>query len=378
MSSEVSIGSDRRPTKEELDAMSPEQLARLAGELDEVEVVHNTPAFPIPGTRAEKRAERSVALWFVISAISMIAFVVAFIAWPWEYVNVGEPGHALYNLYTPVIGFTFGFSVLSIGIAVIQMVKKLFPEETSVQQRHDGPSTDVDRATFLAQVADAGKGTTIGRRKLIIRSAGLAAAVAGIGTGVVALGGIIRNPWAEGDDAPLWHTGWRPENGETVYLRTDTGILSETARVRPEDMEPGAMMTVFPYRESERGNEEELLHAQRASDAPVMLIRLRPGTEVTKRPGQENFNYGDFYAWSKVCTHLGCPTSLFQAQDNRILCPCHQSQFLATQDAEPVFGPAARPLPQLPITVNEEGYFVARSDFVEPVGPAFWERPKTT
>ncbi|WP_308253310.1 Rieske (2Fe-2S) protein [Pseudonocardia sp. ICBG601] len=109
-----------------------------------------------------------------------------------------------------------------------------------------------------------------------------------------------------------------------------------------------------------------------------MLIRLRPGTEVTKRPGQENFNYGDFYAWSKVCTHLGCPTSLFQAQDNRILCPCHQSQFLATQDAEPVFGPAARPLPQLPITVNEEGFFVARSDFVEPVGPAFWERPKTT
>lgn len=358
--------------------MSPEQLARLAGELDDVEVVHNTAKYPIAGTRAEKRAERSVALWFGISALSGLAFVVAFIAWPWEYVNVGEPGQEVYALYTPVIGGTFGLSILALGIAVIQAVKKLFPDEVAVQQRHDGPSDDVDRRTVLAQLADAGQKTTLGRRKLIQRSAGLAAGVIGIGTGVIALGGLVRDPWAEGEEAPLWHTGWRPENGETVYLRTDTGILGEIARVRPEDMEPGSMMTVFPYRESERGNEEELLAAQRASDAPVMLIRLRPGTQVTTRPGQENFGYGDFYAWSKVCTHLGCPTSLYQAQDNRILCPCHQSQFLATEDAEPVFGPAARPLPQLPIRVNEEGYFVAQSDFVEPVGPAFWERPKTT
>ncbi|MEV1293812.1 Rieske 2Fe-2S domain-containing protein [Pseudonocardia sp. NPDC049635] len=378
MSSEVSTGPGRRPTREELDEMSHEQLARLAGELDEVEVVHNTPKFPIPGTRAEKRAERTVALWFVISALSGLAFLVAFIWWPWEYVNVGEPGYTIYSLYTPVIGFTFGFSILALGIAVIQAVKKLFPDEVSVQQRHDGPSDEVDRRTVIAQLADAGRSTTLGRRKLIIRSAGLAATVVGIGTGVAALGGIVRNPWAEGDEAPLWHTGWRSENGETVYLRTDTGILSEIARVRPEDMEPGSMMTVFPYRESERGDETALLHAQRASDAPVMLIRLRPGTVVNARPGQEDFNYGDFYAWSKVCTHVGCPTSLYQAQDNRILCPCHQSQFLATEDARPVFGPAARPLPQLPITVNDEGYFVAQSDFVEPVGPAFWERPKTT
>ncbi|TCK25084.1 ubiquinol-cytochrome c reductase iron-sulfur subunit [Pseudonocardia endophytica] len=371
-------GGTRTPTDDELEGMSQERLARLAGELDDVEVVHNTPKFPIPGTRAEKRAERSVALWFVISAISGLAFVVAFIAWPHEYVAPNQPGYFEYSLYTPVIGFTFGLAVLALGVAVIQYVKKLFPDEVAVQQRHDGASDEVARRTVMAQLADAGRSTTIGRRKLIQRSAGAAAGIFGVGVGVIAIGGLIKNPWAEGDDSPLWHTGWRPENGETVYLRTDTGVLTEIARVRPEDMEPGSMMTVFPFRESERGNEEELLHAQRASDAPVMLIRLRPGTQVETRPGQENFSYGDFYAWSKVCTHLGCPTSLYQAQDNKILCPCHQSQFLATRDAEPVFGPAARPLPQLPITVNSEGYFVARSDFVEPVGPAFWERKKTT
>ena len=378
MSTTESAGGPGTPTKDELDQMTPEQLARLAGELDEVEVVHNAPKFPIPGTRAEKRAERSVALWFTISAIAGLAFIVGFLWWPHTYVAPNQPGYFEYSLYTPVIGFTFGLAVLALGVAVIQYVKKLFPDEVSVQQRHDGASDELDRRTVLAQLAAAGKDTTIGRRKLIQRTAGAAAGIFGLGLGIAAIGPLVRNPWKGGDDAALWHTGWRPENGETVYMRTDTGSLSEIARIRPEDMEPGSMQTVFPYRESERGNEEALLEAQRASDAPVMLIRLRPGTLVNARPGQENFNYGDYYAWSKVCTHLGCPTSLFQAQDNRILCPCHQSQFLATEDAEPVFGPAARPLPQLPITVNDEGYFVARSDFIEPVGPGFWERKKTT
>ena len=99
-------GGTRAPTQDELDEMSQERLARLAGELDDVEVVHNTPKFPIPGTRAEKRAERSVALWFAISAIAGLAFVVAAIAWPHEYVAPNQPGYFEYSLYTPVIGFT--------------------------------------------------------------------------------------------------------------------------------------------------------------------------------------------------------------------------------------------------------------------------------
>jgi ubiquinol-cytochrome c reductase iron-sulfur subunit len=133
------------------------------------------------------------------------------------------------------------------------------------------------------------------------------------------------------------------------------------------------METVFPFRESERDDEEALIHGLRGSDTPVMLIRLRPGQQVLQRDGQENFHYGDYYAYSKICTHLGCPTSLYESQTNRILCPCHQTQFLATEYGRPVFGPAARPLPQLPITVNDEGYFVARGDFPEAIGPSFWE-----
>jgi ubiquinol-cytochrome c reductase iron-sulfur subunit len=362
------------PQAAEVEDMSLEERARLAANLDDVDVVHNQRKWPLPGTRAEKRAERSVALWFVISALSGLAFLGAFLFWPYEYVAPGEPGYLMYSLYTPVVGAMFGLSVLAVGIGVIAYIKKFFPDEVSVQQRHDGASDEVARLTVTAQLVKAGQETDIARRKLIIRSAGGAAGVLGLGLGIAAVAPLVRNPWKGGDDAALWVTGWKPVAGETVYLRRDTGDPHEVSLVRPEDQAPGSMETVFPFRESERDDEEALIHGLRGSDTPVMLIRLRPDQHVVQREGQENFHYGDYYAFSKICTHLGCPTSLYEAQTNRILCPCHQTQFLATEYGRPIFGPGTRPLPQLPITVNDEGYLVATGDFAEPVGPAFWER----
>ena len=362
------------PTDAELEDMSQADLARLAAELDDVEIVHNAPKWPVAGTRAEKRAERSVALWFVISALAALAFVVCYLFWPFQYVTPGQPGYWMYALYTPLIGGFFGLSVLALGIAVISYVKKFFPDEVSVQQRHDGGSTEVARKTVLAQLAAAGKDTGIARRKLIIRAAGGAAGLFGLGLGLAAISPLVRNPWKGGDKAALWTTGWAPNSpGEVVYLRADTGVPGEIRLIRPEDQGAGSMQTVFPFRETERNDPEALSAALKRSDNPVMLIRLRPGTPTIQRPGRENFHYGDFYAYSKICTHLGCPTSLYEAQDQRILCPCHQSQFIATEYAKPVFGPAARPLPQLPITVNNDGYLVATGDFADPIGPAFWE-----
>ncbi len=364
----------RTPTVAELDEMTPEQLARLAAELDDVEIIHNQRKFPIPGTRAEKRAERSVALWFAISAISGLAFLGSFIFWPYEYVSPFDEGYLLYSLYTPVIGLTFGLAVLALGIGVVAYVKKFFPDEVSVQQRHDGASDELARRTVIAQLGQAGKDVSIGRRSLITRTAGAAAGIFGLGLGIAALAPLVRDPWKGRENAALWVTGWKPLNGETVYLRRDTGIPDEISLVRPEDQEAGSMETVFPFRESERGDEEALVRALRRSDNPAMLIRLRPGEPVIQRSGQENYHFGDYYAFSKICTHLGCPTSLYESQTNRILCPCHQSQFIATEYAKPVFGPATRPLPQLPITVDAKGFLVATADFPEAIGPAFWER----
>jgi ubiquinol-cytochrome c reductase iron-sulfur subunit len=191
---------------------------------------------------------------------------------------------------------------------------------------------------------------------------------------VAAFGGLIKNPWKQGKDSPLLVTDWRSENGERVYMRRDTGKSTDVVLIRAGDLDPGAMETVFPFRESERNDPQRLREALKTSDSPVMLIRLRPNVQVIKRAGQEDFNYGTYFAYSKICTHMGCPTSLYEDQTMRILCPCHQSQFQANEYAKPVFGPAPRPLAQLPIAVDDQGYFYARSDFIEPIGPAFWER----
>ncbi|MEU1431262.1 ubiquinol-cytochrome c reductase iron-sulfur subunit [Nocardia sp. NPDC005746] len=365
------------PTDEQLDAMSRDELVKLGTELDGVDVAYRAPRWPVEGTRAEKRAERRVALWFGISALAGAALIGVFLFWPWEYKGRNQDGNAMYTLTTPLYGLTLGIAVLAIGIAVVLIRKHFIPAEISIQDRHDGPSSEVNRRTLVAQLQDAADTSTLGRRKLITRTAGLGAGLVGVGALFVFVGGMIKNPWAKRDKSPLWVSGWTPDYpGETVYLRRDTGRPEDIVLVKPEDLDGGAMETVFPWKESWRGDEHATLQSLRGIRNAVMLIRLRPHDAQTaiKRKGQESFNYGDYFAYSKICTHLGCPTSLFEQQTNRILCPCHQSQFSATEWGKPVFGPAARALPQLPITVNADGYLVAAGDFIEPLGPAYWER----
>lgn len=364
----------RIPSDAELAEMSTDDLVRLGNRIDDIEIVSDRPRFPVPGTRAEKRAERQVAGWFILAAVMGLAFIVIFIAWPWEYVSPGQEGDLLYALYTPMIGATLGLSVLGVGMGVIAYSKKLLPEDLAIQQRHDGRSSEVDRRTAAARLVQTGQQSGIARRKLIFRSLGAAGGVLTAGIAVAAFGGLVKNPWKEGDESPLLVTDWRSTNGERVYLRKFNGDPEDVVLVRAGDLEPGSMETVFPFKESDRNNLEKIAEEVRSSDSPVMLIRLRPNVTVIKRAGQEDFNYGSLFAYSKICSHMGCPTSLYEDQTNRILCPCHQSQFQANEYARPVFGPAARPLAQLPIAVDDQGYLYARSDFIEPVGPGFWER----
>jgi ubiquinol-cytochrome c reductase iron-sulfur subunit len=364
----------RIPSDEELARMSTDDLVRLGNQIDDLEVVSSRERFPVPGTRAEKRAERQVAGWFILALISGIAFLIAFIWWPWEYRSATEEGAWVYALYTPIIGVTFGVSVFAMGMGVIAYSKKLLPEDLTIQQRHDGRSQEVDRRTAAARLVQTGQQSGLSRRKLIYRSMGAAGGVLGLGVLVAAFGGLVKNPWKEGPDSALLVTEWKSKHGERVYLRKNSGIPSDVVLVRAGDLEPGSMETVFPFREEEREDPEHLAEVLRSADSPVMLVRLRPNVAVIKREGQEDFNYGTLFAYSKICSHMGCPTSLYEDQTNRILCPCHQSQFQANEYAKPVFGPATRPLAQLPIAVDDQGYLYARSDFIEPVGPAFWER----
>ncbi|MET9267069.1 ubiquinol-cytochrome c reductase iron-sulfur subunit [Amycolatopsis sp. NPDC004079] len=381
----MSAEGPKPPSEAELAEMDRDELLKLGGQLDGVEIVDYPEPWPVEGTRAERRAQRLVAFWFSLSALAGLAFVVV-MAWPkwWEYKDPSDPsGHSTYSLYTPALGVTLGLAVLSLGIGVILYTKKFVPHETSVQQRSDGPSTAVDRATILAHLADAGTRNGIARRSLIKRTAGAGAGALGLAVAALPIASFIKDPWKDTENKDgLWHTGWLPNfKGEKVYLRRNTGNLEAdvkegVALVKAEDLDAGAMETVFPYRESEKGDEKALSEALMRVDNPVMLIRLRPtdASRVVKRKGQEDYNFGDYYAYTKICSHVGCPTSLYEQRTNRILCPCHQSQFDALHYAKPIFGPATRPLAQLPITVDEEGYLIAKGDFNEAIGPAFWER----
>lgn len=378
------------PSDDELASMSREELVELGGKIDGVETIYKEPRWPVPGTKAEKRTERLVTYWLLLGGLSGLALLLVFLFWPWEYQPFGSEGEFLYTLATPLYGLTFGLSILSIGIGAVLFQKKFIPEEISVQDRHDGRSPELARKTIAANLTDALEGSTVKRRKLIGLSLGIGLGAFGAGTLVAFIGGLIKNPWkpvvptAEGKKAVLWTSGWTPRfHGETIYLARATGRpgSSPFVKMRPEDLDAGGMETVFPWRESDGDgttveSEHHLTEIAMGVRNPVMLIRIKPADmpRVVKRKGQESFNFGELFAYTKVCSHLGCPSSLYEQQTYRILCPCHQSQFDALHFAKPIFGPAARALAQLPITIDKDGYLVANGDFVEPVGPAFWER----
>ena len=129
------------------------------------------------------------------------------------------------------------------------------------------------------------------------------------------------------------------------------------------DLQIGGIEIVFP----------DIELPQLRADSPVLLVRMRP-EDLQPVKGQEDWSVDGHIAYSSICTHLGCPVKLYEQQTHHLFCPCHQSTFDASRGAEVLFGPAARPLPQLAISVDDEGYFVAQGDFSEPIGPSYWER----
>jgi ubiquinol-cytochrome c reductase iron-sulfur subunit len=347
-------GPDDDYSPEQLATMSREELDLLGARYDGVEVLHVDPG-PEPGSRVEKRAVRQVALTFALAGLAAFAAFVVYVGsgwflpdWQW---TITEGGWSA--IFTPLIGGLGGLSLILMGVGLVLYTKKLLPHETAVQDKHDG--SHFDRVTTGATLAGGLHNSGLARRKLLTRSL----VFMGSGIGLVLLmplGGLIRNP---NTGNPLGTTSW----AEGVRL-----VRIDGSPIRPGDQQPGSLETVFPAVPG--GNRE--------SDAATMLIRLRPEQVAVDRPrpGQADFGYGDYVAFSKICTHAGCPVSLYEQETSRILCPCHQSQFEVTQGAKPVFGPATRPLPQLPITVDDEGFFVARSDYIEAVGPTYWNRER--
>jgi ubiquinol-cytochrome c reductase iron-sulfur subunit len=375
--SEQSQHSDAEaPTAEEIRQMTPEEAMIAGAEIDGVHIVHRRDRFPVRGTKAEKRAERAVALAFLISALAGVGFIVAFIAVPFKWHLPGT--RQTFQYYSPILGGLMAIMLIFLGMGLVLWSKWLMPEEETIQDRHDEPTTEEDKLLTEAALIAGLDDTGLPRRSLILRTLGLAGGAFATVPLVALVGAMIKKP---GD--ALFKTLFVPRPDDPAFAESN-GLIplvySDFRRVSPDDLQAGGLATVFPG-----VREETEFGTNGISDAssPTLLIRLRPGQKVKPRKGQGGFGWPkenpEYVAFSKICTHAGCPASLYEQQTGRLLCPCHQSQFQVLEDAKPVFGPATRSLPKLPLGVQTGAdgrqYFVALSDYKEPIGPGFWERP---
>jgi len=238
------------------------------------------------------------------------------------------------------------FALGGIAAAFIVWGGNLLPQGPYVQERHpltSGPAEQEEATETFEEGAE-----TLERRRLLIR----------LLTGAfVALGAALVFPVRSLGERPggsLFGTAWR--RGSRVIDENDKPV-------RPEDLDVGGVVTVFPA-----GNNG-------SADSQTLLIKLAPG-EYRPRRGRETWAVGDVVAFSKVCPHAGCPVGLYEPDTHRLFCPCHQSVFAVLDSAEPTSGPATRPLPQLPLALDADGYLVAQSDYTEPIGPGFWNRDR--
>ncbi|MCU1498589.1 MAG: Rieske (2Fe-2S) domain protein [Acidimicrobiales bacterium] len=241
-----------------------------------------------------------------------------------------------------------------IGVGIVVWAKRFMPAEEATEDRHPLASSEDELRAFTEDLV-SGEQSLRGRR-LLLRT--LAAALA-------ALGAALLFPIRSLGPRPgqgLKRTGYADASGRrdgVRVVRSDGGDF-----VRPGDLVVDGVLTVYP--EGHLGD----------GDSPTLLIRTRDTQRLDLKGGREAWVVDGIIAYSKLCTHVGCPVGLYQAGEGLLLCPCHQSTFDVARGAAPVFGPATRPLPQLPLGLDDDGYLVATGDFSEPVGPGFWDRDR--
>jgi ubiquinol-cytochrome c reductase iron-sulfur subunit len=294
---------------------------------------------------AAKRAERQVAILFSLSALGTLLFIYSYIAIP-DDVFIFLPVMGNTNAHQLFLGLGLAFSLFFIGMGAIHWAKTLMPDNEVTVQRHEFRSSEEDRKEFVKTAKDGAAAAGLGRRSLIKRSLGLSLGLVGLSPLL-----LLRDLGPLPKDS-LTKTSWKAG----TRLVTDPGDRP----IKPEDLEVGAVAQVLPAMMP--GQDHRSLN-DIGKDA-VLLIRLRP----------EEFNLdAERLSW-KICSHMGCAVALYEQQTKHLLCPCHQSTFDVTRAAKVLFGPAARPLPQLALALDSEGYLVAKQPFSEPIGPSCWER----
>ena len=319
--------------------------------------------------KAAKRAERQVAALFTLSILGTLLFVVSYFI-----VDVDDtvwvPFTNEMSLANLLLGLGLAFSLLGIGLGAVHWAKTLMPDTEVVEMRHPMRSAEADRQAFVDTMVDGAESSQLTRRPL------LKATFAGA-MGLFALPLVVQlvgslGPLPKNDLSVTFWNGEKGEDGTYTPKKLRLHKDPEDTPIKPGDVTIGSVFHIQP---------EGLLSLHdgklnEMSKASVLLMRLDPKDfqDTDKGRKAREWGYQGIVAYSKVCTHVGCPVGLYEQTTHHLLCPCHQSTFDVTNDCEVIFGPAGRPLPQLKITVDSEGYLIADQPFQEPVGPSFWER----
>ncbi len=291
----------------------------------------------LPNPRKELRATIASAVSFVIAAVGAVGFAIVY--------TIGE--RPMLGLFNQALGTSLMLAFGGLGAGLVFWAHGLMPhEEESEERPFHAPNPEERREmvqTFQAHTR------MVGRRRLLGRLLMGALATVGIAA-LFPLRSLHPGPKPHPERR---RTGW--EAGRRVVTEHGEPVSADQLAV-------GGVATVFP---------EDHIHE---ADAQVILVRV-PEALFDPLPGREDWSPRGHIAYSKVCTHAGCPVGLYQVETQRLFCPCHQTAFEVLRGAKPIFGPATRPLPQLPLAVDAEGFLVARDDFDEPVGPGYWTLP---
>ena len=277
------------------------------------------------------KAERAPAIAFVVTIVAALVLAVG-------YWRGGQP-----QLEGVLLALVLG----GIGAGMALWAQRFLPHGPFEEERGQIASSEEDIAGFLRDLDTGTEG--IARRGFLVT----------LGVGALGALGVAAL-------FPIRSLGPRPGKGlkETPYALGPKRLVNEQGRlVKAQELAVDGFITCYP---------EGFVDA---ADAPTLLIHLRPGQNKPKA-GREDWAPNDLVAYSKLCSHMGCPVGLYQAQNGLLLCPCHQSTFDVGDHCNPIFGPAATSLPQLPIRIDSDGYIVNTGDFSDPVGPGFWDRDR--
>ena len=291
----------------------------------------------VPRRSPNARAERAAASLFLLAAACAIAFPVLY-------------GLDVGNL-TQLLGASLGLALLLAGAALIVVGRGVVVTEENEEAYppHEHPE---EQEKLEQIVSESGDG--ISRKRLLTLAGGAAGGALAVAflTPAVSLGPLFRV-------AQFFGTPWR----------RGRRLVDEHGRpYRAADIHEDNFYTAFP----EGVDDKEQL------GAPIVLVRLPEG-KIDLPEGRENWAPGGILAYSKICTHAGCAISLYRAplfQPNEpgpaLVCPCHYSTFDPAKGGTVEFGPAGRPLPQLPLTIDRRGYLRASGTFSGAVGPSWW------